>query len=186
VSAKKPFLTGMGIGLIIAACIVETTHWLNSTSGIVIPTPSTNPTASNTVDWSGGATPAIESSTVPSANTSELEQAKEQIAKLKKKLAAKPTMRIYINEGTNSWNVSAMLKEAGVIQKQNDFLAVYNQYANQFQLKKGFYSLKENMKSEDVLRVLGAPIPTPSAAPTVAPTTENSAAPSASPTSKIQ
>lgn len=174
-SVKKPFLSGLGVGLIVASAILETTHWANQTAAIeisdLIPKPTATMEVSNSAPSSNS--PVASNTVNMDELKAELAKSKADLASAKKKLAVKPTMKLYIPNGSNAWSVSALLKEAGIIPAQNEFINEHQKYAKQVQFKKGFYGFKEKMTNEDVLRVFGAPIPTAttpaSASPTVVP-----------------
>jgi hypothetical protein len=166
---SKPFLLGLGIGLIVAGLVVQTSHWLTQAQELELPIP-------NVIQSEAPVASADPGESNPSPSSTPVDQVKLELQKqvdllrkrterLQNQLDSKPTVKVYIMAGTGSFTLSSILKRSGVIEKQGPFMDGYASLSG-FTVKEGLYEFRNNMTAEEALFAVGAPIATP--IPTVA------------------
>jgi hypothetical protein len=160
---SKPFLFGLGIGLIVAGLVVQTSHWITQAGQLELPIPS----EFQSPEPGAPVAPGPQSSDQPPIVDAEKEELKKQVDLLRKRterlqseLAVKPVVKVYIVEGMGSFTISSILKRSGVIETQGPFMNSYASFPG-FSVKEGLYEFRSNMLAEEALFVIGAPVKTP-------------------------
>ncbi len=159
----KPFLMGLGIGIIVATIVVQVSVWISNVTGLQLPIPSASP-GDLTMNLQEPITsPKVAPNVTPSKTVGKSEDVQQmtllrlRVERLQSQIAKQQEIRIYIPELVTNWQLISLLKGSGILKIQKPFEDLY---PSGFVPKSGVYQFKQNADATEVLFKLGVPVVT--------------------------